>query len=418
MSHDARFSIIPGWIVTDSRLKGRDLQVLCVLGRHTNKQGWCRRSQVKMAAEMSCARSTVQASIDRLADIGVVEKHVEESEDGRDSAHFYRVIFDRMPPAGYAFDAYQGGEDEENNPISGTETGTPPADISAPPADPESAPPAGPGSAPINVPSLTPPTERTEKSAGMRAEGSMEDRRSLERSYMRLIKAWPNIDGLPKDGWFSAWADLTDAERAEAERRFPDWLKVLDKGGKGGKHTPRPSTYFRSKLWAELPEDAAQPASVEAVPATGKGGMAYRLWIMNQPERQHPVPPPAVQMDFDAGGDRMADAIIKRRGLYSWPRLVDINDKLLSHKPVRVPPEIAALGSDFVSTELAGPVGEAWKRLFRRMHMPWLPGMPGQPHWPKYAYLPPLGGEDDLDKAVAAAWWQFAERCKGHADAA
>lgn len=35
--NDPRFSIIPGWIVTDPRLKGRDLQVLCLLGRHIDK---------------------------------------------------------------------------------------------------------------------------------------------------------------------------------------------------------------------------------------------------------------------------------------------------------------------------------------------------------------------------------------------
>ena len=88
----ARFAIIPGWIVTDTRLKGRDLQVLCLLGRHTDKLGWCRRSQVKMAEQLDCARSTVQASLDRLSIIGVVEKHLEVSKDGRDSAHWYRVI--------------------------------------------------------------------------------------------------------------------------------------------------------------------------------------------------------------------------------------------------------------------------------------------------------------------------------------
>jgi len=53
---DARFFNIPGWIVTDPRLKRRDLQA-CPLGRQTSrKHSWCRRSQVKMAEELSCAR--------------------------------------------------------------------------------------------------------------------------------------------------------------------------------------------------------------------------------------------------------------------------------------------------------------------------------------------------------------------------
>lgn len=82
-----RLSIIPARAATDKSLKPRDLQVLCVLGRHTDDLGWCRRSQVKMAEEMGCARSTVFESINRLIDAGYLERHVQESDSGRDSAH-------------------------------------------------------------------------------------------------------------------------------------------------------------------------------------------------------------------------------------------------------------------------------------------------------------------------------------------
>lgn len=34
-----RYSIIPGMAVTDPNLEGRDLQVLCLLGRHTDRDG-------------------------------------------------------------------------------------------------------------------------------------------------------------------------------------------------------------------------------------------------------------------------------------------------------------------------------------------------------------------------------------------
>ncbi len=135
----ARFSIIPAWIVTDQRLKGSDLKVLCLLGTHTNKEGWCRRSQVKMAEQLKCGRSTVQDSLNRLYEIGAVEKRVADSRDGRDSAHWYRVVLDREV-ASNAFSAWEEEEDEEFNPISSVENGTPPAGIPAPPAGPEAAP--------------------------------------------------------------------------------------------------------------------------------------------------------------------------------------------------------------------------------------------------------------------------------------
>lgn len=70
-----RLSIIPARAATDRRLKPRDLQVLCVLGRHTDELGWCRRSQVKMAAEMDCARATVFDAINRLINAGYLERH-------------------------------------------------------------------------------------------------------------------------------------------------------------------------------------------------------------------------------------------------------------------------------------------------------------------------------------------------------
>lgn len=115
---DPRFSIIPAGAVLDKQLEARDLQVLCLFGRHIDDNGWCRRSQVRMAKEIGCARSTVQASIDRLVAAGWLEKRsaTEVHTPGiRDSAFEYRVLLD-----------------QKDRPT--TSSGTP-ADLSAPPAD-------------------------------------------------------------------------------------------------------------------------------------------------------------------------------------------------------------------------------------------------------------------------------------------
>lgn len=99
---DPRFSIIPADAVLDKRLEPRDLQVLCVFGKHTDKRGWCRRSQVVMAREIGCARSTVQGSIERLVIAGWLEKRPQNSihtKGVRDSAHEYRVVLDIPDPA-------------------------------------------------------------------------------------------------------------------------------------------------------------------------------------------------------------------------------------------------------------------------------------------------------------------------------
>lgn len=122
---EPRFSIIPADAVLDKRIEPRDLQVLCVFGKHTDKRGWCRRSQVVMAREIGCARSTVQASIDRLVEAGWLEKRpvTEVHVKGvRGSAHEYRVVLDVPDPT--------------------QDVASTPADRSAPPAAPVSAPPA------------------------------------------------------------------------------------------------------------------------------------------------------------------------------------------------------------------------------------------------------------------------------------
>lgn len=95
--NDVRFSIIPAGAVLDPKLEARDLQVLCLFGRHIDRKGWCRRSQVQMAKEIGCARSTVQASIDRLVEAGWLQKRPANdihTPGVRDSAHEYRVVLD------------------------------------------------------------------------------------------------------------------------------------------------------------------------------------------------------------------------------------------------------------------------------------------------------------------------------------
>jgi hypothetical protein len=96
-----RFSIIPAWAVTDPRIDASALRVLCLLGKHTNNDGWCRRSQTKMAEELGCSRSTVQRGIDVLVSIGCVQVQAggrpsrsADPEKQPFAAHYYRVILD------------------------------------------------------------------------------------------------------------------------------------------------------------------------------------------------------------------------------------------------------------------------------------------------------------------------------------
>ncbi|RWE72432.1 MAG: helix-turn-helix domain-containing protein, partial [Mesorhizobium sp.] len=112
-----RFSIIPADAVTDPRLEGRDLQILALFGRHTDRRGWCCRSQVKMARELNCGRATIQRSIARLVDAGYLEHRVKYRESGGDTAHEYRVVLD-VPDDRYGAEIPHDVDDDDGGEIS------------------------------------------------------------------------------------------------------------------------------------------------------------------------------------------------------------------------------------------------------------------------------------------------------------
>lgn len=95
---DPRYSIIPAGAVTDPALEGRDLQVLCFLGMHTDKLGWCFLSQVRMAETLECGRGTVQRSLARLVTAGWVEQRTAAEKGLPYACLAYRVIMDRDDP--------------------------------------------------------------------------------------------------------------------------------------------------------------------------------------------------------------------------------------------------------------------------------------------------------------------------------
>ncbi|HTN62750.1 MAG TPA: helix-turn-helix domain-containing protein [Devosia sp.] len=122
-----RFAKIPAGAIVDLEVTAKDFRVLCLLARHTDKLGWCRRSQVTMAKELECARSTVQLSIERLILAGWLVKRADRSlhtRGIRDSAHEYQVL---MAPA---------RSPVSESPVVDQKSAPPAAPDSAPPADP------------------------------------------------------------------------------------------------------------------------------------------------------------------------------------------------------------------------------------------------------------------------------------------
>lgn len=135
---DRRYSIIPARAVVDPRLEGRDLQVLCYLGMHTDKLGWCVLSQVVAAEKIGVGRSTVQRSLARLTEAGWVQVRTGGMIAGRPHAsNAYRVVMDlddpQVDPAEIEIEHHFEGE------------GCPPVGTPVPSLDGQGCPPAGTG---------------------------------------------------------------------------------------------------------------------------------------------------------------------------------------------------------------------------------------------------------------------------------
>ncbi|MBP0439600.1 helix-turn-helix domain-containing protein [Tianweitania sediminis] len=379
-----RLSIIPARAATDPALKPRDLQVLCVLGRHTDDLGWCRKSQVKMADEMGCARSTVFEAVERLVKAGYLERYVQDEVSGRDSPHVYRVILDPVHPR---VEAIRDADDPCRY------TGTP-ADIPAPPAGPEPAPPAGPEPAPKNDPFRTTDSERSEREGAR--EGEKENARQVEATFWKLVKHWPGFDGMPKEPAKRAWFALSAEDRAEAEAKFPAWLALLKAQRKS--HTPAPSTYFSERLWTAVPDAPDEPPKPLDAPPFGPlwNAMRFRA-LLTEP----PVAGPKASALIEELMARQ-DAVgrqerLSRQARYGWPKINSLHDRAINRRGIAVDPRHEALQQLMEPVVRDGELWKAWRAEHEKRGWPWIPDPGGM-----RAVWFPKGGPERLADFEAA----------------
>lgn len=386
-----RLSIIPARACTDPALKPRDLQVLCVLGRHTDDLGWCRKSQVKMAVEMGCARSTVFEAVERLVKAGYVERHVQVEDSGRDSPHVFRVLLDPVHPnPGSIGIDYDGDDADAACDDEAENAGAPPCRYIGTPAG-IPAPPAGPGPAPKNDPFRT-----IERDA--RAEGEKEDPKKVEAEGWALLKNWPGFDGMPKDRALAFWMTMPADERATARRRFLPWRKLLRKQAKS--HVPAPSTYLKERLWEAVGDPADAPAPPPVVKPFGKPYGARRMALLISGPCALPEPRGVVAQLIAQGGDAAAREQLAHRARHGWPEVNRMHEAAaigrgVTLKPGAEPP--AAAMALMEAVQEGTDLWSVWREYHGRMGWPWLPD-PGARRW----VWMPAGGPDGLAAFEAA----------------
>lgn len=397
---NARFSIVPAWIITDSRLKGSDLKVLCLLGSFTNKEGWCRRSQVKMADELGCGRSTVQASLNRLYEIGVVEKREVASIDGRDSAHYYRVIHDRSISDRIMTAWNDCADDEEFGPIEADAVDTPPATIVAPPATPGMAPPALSSGHLINDTSLTPSSNERERERASGDGEEEENPKALERRFRKWWSTWPSYATDTEMTTRRAWLALTPQQRRDCEDRTAAYLASTKAIGRS--FTKAAATYLSERAWERIgAAPGVSPQAPQTFKAFSRAWQALRIATLLGPEHPLPRMTSYIESVVKAGGEKGEHERRQWRARYAWPKVTEMHN---GFKPVQVSPDLVTASEGFkaYSTQRDAPIIAAWQRLHERMGWPW-PEM-GSAEW---ICFPVTDG--DSDEAVLTALEAFKE---------
>ncbi|WP_374638490.1 helix-turn-helix domain-containing protein [Agrobacterium salinitolerans] len=403
--NEPRLSIIPGWIIADPRLKGKDLQVLCMLGRNANtRHGWCRRSQVKLAQALNCSRSTVQSAIARLVEIGAVERREVVSQNGRDSAHWYRVIYDSAIESS-AFDAWDDEDEKEFDPNSEFRDEAPPAGISAPPAYPESAPPACSGPAPINASPLTPPDERKERETPAGAAGRIEEEnpKAVEAAFKRFFIGWKTAISDSEPEARKEWLALSPDERGLALEHSEAYQAAALSIGR--KHLCSAAKYLKEQRWTKLSQPkpvSPQAESSETFTVFSRAGRACLMSKLLLPIRPLSLTP--LEQHIVDNKPEKSDLIWReKKERQGWPEAV----QLIERRRFTVMNRIIEISKDFEKVAVGGEVWEAWKRAYAERCWPW----PVAPEVLEFAQFPPLPDDvNDLDEAVFIAIENFKHR--------
>jgi hypothetical protein len=427
---NARYATIPNHVFEDARLSMEARWLLCYLLSKPDNWTVAIGDIIKKG---NCGRDKARRMIAELVEQGYAERDEQNRNNGKFGASAL-VIFD-----------------EPRTPIERAEgesvASLPQTDLPST-AEPSTVLPSPVKSAHSNNLNLAiPENSNLREGARESEEGQGEDPKKVEAAFWRTIKDWPGFDGMPKEKAFAEWFRLSSDERHRAEKRRDAWFTLLKAQKKS--HFPAPSTYFREKLFDEVPDKLAEPEGPRFVKAApfGKLMMATRLAdLLRKPygaigaltvteqrsiERIEATRRGEV-LDFALmrseqrildSGEGAAAAIWREKRMRSgWPIAVEMAEQARSRQPSVCPIELQDAAASFHQVHCDSLQMNAWRAEHERRGWPFFDGK-----LPDWIYFPAIGeGHDDYHAAVRAALDAFAEqisdflkeRSKGDDDAA
>lgn len=372
--------------------------LLYALANYADEHGRCWPSDSRLMADTEMGERTIRDWKRKLEDAGLLTVARRRGIGGTYQADEIRLAMasstakkaapaDAQPPANAA-----GGEDATTGECRRDHrqlTPPPPASDSNPPAPPYKA-------EPSKEPSEE-PIERERESEG--EEVASDDPAKFERRVKRIADdtSWPGWVGSSTAWAVRQFAGLTDAGRAEAERRAPAFLAFC----RSQKTAPVAlGVYFRDQKWTDLPAVAEKPERTDDyAPPFGPvwGGIRMRV-MMTTPPVDGPKPGAFMAGQLARDDEQGRRARLTRQATYGWPIVSRMHEDALSRRGVSV---TVALAERLKPLMEPVPVGSELWGLWRDEHeargWPWLP----DPGLQRVAYFP-AGGPVGLETFVQA----------------
>lgn len=390
MSHDAT-----GWAIKQRGLKPAAKVVLWHLCDRYHPDNGCFPSQERLADDCELSRSTLNDHLDALEAGGLILREQRRDEGTkRQRSTRYRFPFE---PEFAALAAARGGAKPSPESGHGSVSENPPEPC---PENAESRV-RNPDTNLVREPVKEPERERarsepegTPTADAEPAEArpsSSDDPRKFEQRVKKLAHTlnWPGWAKSSTDWTVARFAALTDAERAEAERRGAAYLAHC------GRSALSLGTYFSERKWVDLPPEAiaaADAPAMVAAPAFGAGcALALYQALLCPPGPLSPLTASERAM-IASGAFSEASIVAEKRRKFGWPKANFLLSAMAHGQGMTMAATREALGRRLTqSVRVGSELWEAWRAEHERRGWPWLPD-PGRQDWVSF----PAGGPGGL----------------------
>lgn len=335
-----------------------------------------------------CGRDKVRAILGDCIEAGYIKREHVRSEDGRQIVGVAYLVYDQ-PMADHP-DQRQGPEKPSLDPQEPENQG------------PENQGPEKPSTEEIRIYNKTSqePVEREREREGLEetpiANGdSTDDPKKFEVRVKRLADRldWPGWANSSTAWTVARFAELTDAERADAEARAAAYVAHC------GKKALSMGTYFQQRKWVDLP--ASVIAAAEAPPIVlaspfGKLWGALRLFWLLRPAGQLPRASAFLEKLMAGDDEGALRERLAHRSRHGWPAVNHLHRLAANGREIILPKDAPAmleeLAQAFVKVRVGSDEYLAWKALHEERGWPWLPD-PGRQEWVYF----PAGGPAGLE---------------------